>query len=77
MTEFSRNILAKALGDYILTYLDEKIGLSDVLIEGRCAQLVGQIINVLNDQELDDFACLEEIIRLLQAVGLETDRHDF
>ena len=77
MTEFSRSILAKELGSYILTYLEEKPYQEENIVEGTCARLVRQMIEIMDDEALDDFYCLDKIVDLIHTAGLSTSRHDF
>ena len=77
MTEFSRGILAKGLGEYILNYLGEKPYHEEDLVERECALVVRQIVDALNDDDLDDFSCLDKIVDIVHAAGLRTARHDF
>ena len=76
MTEFSRGILAKGLGEYLLNYLDEKPYYEEDLVERECTLVVRQIVDALNDDSLDDFYCLDKIVDIVHAAGLRTTRHD-
>ena len=77
MTDFSRDILAKGLGEYILNYLEENPYHEEDLVERECALIVRQIVDALNDDSLDDFYCLDRIVDIVHAAGLRTARHDF
>ena len=77
MTELSRAILAKGLGEYLLNYLEEKPYNEENLVERECAWVLRQIVDVLNDESLDDFSCVDRIVDLVHAAGLSTSRHDF
>ena len=77
MTELSRSILAKGLGEYILKYLEETPYREEDLVEGESARILGQILDTLNDESLDDFYCLDQIVTIVHGAGLSTTRHDF
>ena len=77
MTEFSRAILAKELGEYLLTCLEKKPQQEENIVERECACLIQQIISAMDDETLDDFYCLDRIVNLIHAAGLSTSRHDF
>ena len=77
MTEISRAILARELGEDILTYLKEKPYQEECVIERECARLIQRIISAMDDETLDDFSCLDKIVDLIRTAGLSTSRHDF
>lgn len=77
MTELSRAILARGLGEYILTYLEEKPYRAENLVEQECARVLRQIIDALDDESLDDFCCVDKIVDVIHTAGLSTSRHDF
>lgn len=77
MTELSRAILAKGLGEYLLNYLEEKPYCEENLVEKECAWILVQIKEALDDESLDDFYCLDKIVDIFHAAGLSTTRHDF
>ena len=77
MDEMSRNLFAKGLGDYILNYLETSPYIADNLIESECARIVREILDVLDDESLDDFLCVDKIVDIISAAGLHTLRHDF
>ncbi len=47
------------------------------IIRREAADILEQIITILNDDSLDDFYCIEEIVELLSENGIYTPRHDF
>lgn len=77
MTELSRAILAKSLGEYVLTCLEEKTYDAEGLVERECAWVLRQIIEALDDESLDDFYCVDRIVDIIHIAGLSTTRHDF
>ena len=77
MTELSRAMLARGLGEYILDHLEEKPYHEEGIVERECAWILRQIVDTLNDETLDDFYCLDRIVDIVLAAGLPTTRHDF
>lgn len=47
------------------------------IIQDRCFSAVQYIHMLINDDELDDFACIEKITLLLEEMGCSCNRHDF
>ena len=77
MTELSRAMLTRALGEYLLTYLEENPFCEKDVVERECAWVLHQIVKTLNDETLDDFSCVDQIVSIVHAAGLSTSRHDF
>lgn len=77
MTELSRAMLARGLGEYLLTHLEEHPFREQEVVERECAWVLHQIVDTLNDEALDDFSCLEQIVSIVNTAGLRTTRHDF
>lgn len=77
MTELSRAILARGLGEYLLNYLEEKPYREEELVERECAWTLRQIVDTMNDDTLDDFECMDKIVDIIHTAGLSTTRHDF
>lgn len=77
MTELSRAMLARGLGEYLLSYLEEKPFSEEGIVERECAWVLHQIVETLNDSELDDASCVDQIVSIVHAAGLSTSRHDF
>lgn len=77
MTELSRAMLARGLGEYLLTYLEEQPYQEQEVVERECAWVLRQIVDTLNNEDLDDDLCLDHIISIVNAAGLRTTRHDF
>lgn len=47
------------------------------LVNRRALQALKQIQAAVEDGGLSDFACMEEIITVLEAYGMRISRHDF
>lgn len=77
MTELSRTMLARGLGEYLLTHLEEHPYREQEVVERECAWVLHQIVDTLNTEALDDDSCLDHIISIVNAAGLRTTRHDF
>ena len=52
MTELSRAMLTRALGEYLLTYLEENPFCEKDVVERECAWVLHQIVKTLNDETL-------------------------
>ena len=51
---------------------------ADVIVEMTCYHAIKRIREILNDSSLDDFACIEEIVLILEDIGIGCgSRHDF
>lgn len=78
MTEREDDIFALALGRMLLQYgkvLDFKALAERIKCDAEKCLL--DILEILNREELSDFACIEEITRRIEKMGLDTWRHDF
>lgn len=50
----------------------------DAVVEGVCYRAIRQIRSILDDEALNDFDCIERIVSLLEAMGIDAGaRHDF
>ena len=52
----------------------------EALVQDRCWQALAEIRAVLDDEKLDDPGCfwrIEQIVRICEALGLGSSRHDF
>ena len=74
-----KDLCAKAIGDFVMRYLDtlsrEEIA---ALAERNAVALLGQIKEILDDPTLDDPACFQRIDAIVTAwwdAGLATKRH--
>ena len=48
------------------------------IVEMQCYQTLEKIQAIIQSEDLDDFACVEEIVRLFEALGSDGgNRHDF
>ncbi len=46
-------------------------------VSREAAEILEQIVVILDDDGLEDFECIEEIVALLTEKGISTTRHDF
>jgi len=46
-------------------------------VNGEAADILEQIVTILDDEALEDFECIEGIVMLLNERGISTTRHDF
>jgi len=46
-------------------------------MDTEAADILKQIIAILDNDDLDDFYCIEEIVKLLAGKDIYTNRHDF
>ena len=77
-----RDLLAKALGDYIIDHLLFSMTPEDILnlAESNTDALLQETQTVLDDESLDDTSCFQRIDAIVSAFhkqGLSTLRHDF
>lgn len=74
-----RELWEKELGRIALAALEGIYGISafDPIVENRAIALLQSIQNILNNEDLNDFNCVEEIVSLLGRSGISTTRHDF
>lgn len=77
----AKEFCAKALGDYVLNYL-EPLTPSDILplAEHSAVALVHEIQAILDNEALDDPTCfrrIDAIVDTFHRHGLSTTRHDF
>jgi len=55
-----------------------KLTSADVMVEMTCYHAIKRIREILNDNSLDDFQCIEEIVLMLENIGTDGgSRHDF
>ena len=76
---FHSELLCKLLeGEKIVvTFPDLQITASE-LLEMRCYQALQKIKNILENNKLTDFECVEAIVCLLEDIGSDAgDRHEF
>ena len=79
MYKVAREIAEKELGRLALAVLE---GLHDADYWGPAvtSEAIGtlqKIQDVLNNESLSDFECVEEIVVILGCAGITTSRHDF
>ena len=76
---FHTELLSKLLENekMIVSFPDLRISAKD-LLEMRCYQTLDKIKNVLEDESLTDFECVEAIVCLLEDAGSDVgSRHDY
>jgi len=60
-----------------VTFPDLQISAKEI-VEMQCYQTLEKIQAIIHDDDLDDFACVEEIVRLFEKLGSDGgNRHDF
>lgn len=75
-----KQMYAKAIGDLVLSCLEEQGLPAANAIESRAVTLISQIQTILDDEALDDPQCfqrIEAIVERFHEAGLSTTRHDF
>lgn len=77
--DIAKEAWATALGRMILLILEDQEKMHEIteLAESSSIRVLQKIQEILNDDELDDFACVEEIVTVFECVGYSTTRHDF
>jgi len=78
MNTIKQELLERQLGHALLAHLEcfepERLSFD---INAEAADILEQIRVILDNEELDDFYCIEEIVSLLISKGIATSRHDF
>lgn len=79
MYDVGKELMAKELGQLALGILEGIHGsdLLDPILGNEAVRILQSIQDVLNDEALDDFQCVEEIVSIFEGSGLSTSRHDF
>lgn len=73
-----KNILIEALSKEAVKVTFENLVDPDELAERACYNAILEIRRALDDEALDDFQCVEQIILLLEGIGAGGgSRHDF
>lgn len=77
--DICRELLSRQLGQIALAALDGLVAtdIQNRLAEQDSVRILQKIQDILNNESLDDFACVEDIVLLFEAYGLSTSRHDF
>ena len=75
----SKELLARAIGEYVVDHLDALVreALAD-LAERRAVGVLRQVKDILDDESLDDAGCALRVDAIVQAfydAGLSTSRH--
>jgi len=77
--ELYKDILAKALSqeEMHVTFPDLQLNATEI-VEMQCYQTLQKIQAIIRNDDLSDFACVEEIVRLFEELGSGGGtRHDF
>jgi len=77
--ELHKEILAKVLSqeEMHITFPNLQLSANEI-VESQCYLALQQIQAIIRDDELSDFACVEEIVRLFEKLGSDGgNRHDF
>ena len=79
MHEIEKEIAEKELGRLILSLLKGLHGTDFLypIVENEAVSALQHIKDILDDEGMSDFDCVEEIVRILWRAGISTDRHDF
>lgn len=75
----SEELAANALGELALKFVRD-IYTSDRFIyvtDGMAVRALQDIQDILNNENLTDFQCVEEIVLIFEHYNLSTSRHDF
>ncbi len=74
-----RELLAMELGRLSLGILEGIHGSDflDAAADHHAIRILQDIQDILNNEQLSDFCCVEEIVSLLERSGISTTRHDF
>lgn len=75
----ARELMAMELGRLSLGILEGIYGSEflDMTADHHAIRILQDIQNILNNERLTDFCCVEEIVSLLERSGISTTRHDF
>ena len=73
----SRTVVAQALGQLLIEHLDTTAQMVKELAAVHTLKIVKDILDALDDQTLDDFACIDNIVDILGEYGMYTSRHDW
>jgi len=77
--ELHKEILAKVLSqeEMHVTFPNLQLDAKEI-VESQCYQALQKIQLIIQNDELSDFACVEEIVRLFETLGSDGgNRHDF
>ena len=77
--ELYKEILAKTLSQEEIHVSFPNLRLNPAeIIEAQCYQTLQKIQTIIQNDDLSDFACVEEIVRLFEELGSGGgSRHDF
>ncbi len=75
----SQELVERELGRMMVKLLDRPEIFTTIrsAAEHTAVQALQKIQNILTDSALDDFHCVEEIVRVMEDFGCSAQRHDF
>ncbi len=75
----SQELVERELGRMMVKLLDKPEILTAIhsAAEHAAVQTLQKIQDILNNSDLNDFQCVEEIVTAMENLGLSTQRHDF
>lgn len=75
----SEELAAKAIGRFVMKTVNAFYGKDalEVPVKSKAEEALQEIKNAMNNQELNDFYCIDEIVEILERYGIDTYRHDF
>lgn len=73
-----QDLLCREIGKYVLSSVPNmEVNLSDTLSR-NAVKTLQEIKTVLENDSLDDFMCVDEIVRIMESIGIRVEsRHDF
>ena len=79
MLEVEKEMAEKELGRLALAVLEGLHGTDflNPIVGSEAISTLQEIRDVLNNEHLSDFECIEEIVNILWLAGITTSRHDF
>lgn len=75
----SQELVEQALGRMMVKLLDRPEIFATIrsTAEHKAVQALQRIQDILNNSDLSDFRCVEEIVSAMEGFGLTSQRHDF
>ena len=78
MSDSSMDMITHELGRMIVRYLyPPDLRLLEERVNSEAIQILDAIRAALDNQDLEDFYCLDQIVEIMNDAGLTTSRHDF
>ena len=77
--DISKEALESALGEIALLAVEEQknLNLAVRLAKDKSVRTLQKIQDILDNEDLNDEECVEEIVSVLHHAGFSTFRHDF